>query len=213
MATDPFPGRAELEAENSGSESVSMVCRPSGFGGRLIRWNGLDAAGFAAWEFLPGMRFGERAAWWRPGVDRSAPHEGLDLRLCRTRDGRLLTLVPGTRVPAVHAGEVVSIVNDFLGSSVFVAHGDLDERGRRLHTVYGHVALRPGLAVGSALSGDDQVGTVADAAGRKTAVPPHLHLTVALIAREGGPARLDWEALHDGRRVVLLDPLPLLGAA
>jgi murein DD-endopeptidase MepM/ murein hydrolase activator NlpD len=187
--------------------------RPSAFGALLVRWNGLDAAGFAAWELLPGMRFGERAAWWRDGADRGSPHEGLDLRLYRNRDGRLLPLVPGSRVPAVYAGEVVSIVEDFLGSSVFLAHAELDERGRRLHTVYGHVAPRPGLAVGCALSEGDQVGTVADAAGRRTAVPPHLHLTLALIAREGGPATLDWAALRDPARALLLDPLPLLATA
>ena len=74
---------------------------PSAFSELLIRWNGLDAAGFAAWEFLPGMRFGERAAWWRGGADRGSAHEGLDLCWYRTGDGRRLSLGAGARVPVI----------------------------------------------------------------------------------------------------------------
>jgi hypothetical protein len=183
---------------------------PAGFGQRLVLANDLAAAGFAAWDFLPGMRFGERSAWWRGGGERDAPHEGLDLCRYRTRDGRLLNLGAGARVPIVFAGEVVAIAEDFLGRSVFVAHERLDRAGRRLHTIYGHVDPRPGLAAGELLRDGDEIGTVADPAGRKKAVPPHLHLTLALIAREGGPQHLDWGALRDRSRVQLLDPLPLL---
>lgn len=186
---------------------------PSAFGGLLVCWNGLDAAGFAAWEISPGMGFGERAAWWRDGAPRDAPHEGLDLCCYRTADGRRADLRAGARVPAVWAGRVVAVVDDFLGASVFVEHDRLDGDGRRLHSVLGHVRPAPGLAPGSALKEGAEVGAVADAAGRRTAVPPHLHLTIALIAREGGPPRLDWGALRDRDRVLLLDPLPVVAGA
>ena len=185
---------------------------PSAFGGRLIHWNGLDAAGFAAWEFLPGMRFGERIAWWRDGADRGSPHEGLDLLFFRTGDGRRLALGPGARVPVVWAGEVVAVVRDFLGSSVFFAHEGLDARGRRLHTVLGHLEPRRGLAAGCAVLAGEEAGAVADPAGRRSAAPPHLHVTVGWVAA-GGPLRLDWTALRDPARVLLLDPLPLLATA
>jgi hypothetical protein len=94
---------------------------PSAFGSLLVRWNGLDAAGFAAWDFLPGMRFAELAAWWRDsGADRGAPHEGLDISRYRPGTGGRRRS-PWVRVPDIYPGEVVSIVRDF-GMSVFAAH-------------------------------------------------------------------------------------------
>jgi murein DD-endopeptidase MepM/ murein hydrolase activator NlpD len=184
----------------------------SSFLEHFLRLNGLDAAGFAAWEFLPGMRFGEREAWWRGGAPRDAPHEGVDLRGFRGPDGGSARLVPGMRVPALWAGIVAAMVPDFLGRSVFVAHDRCDSGGRRLHSVYGHLDPRPGLAPGGALREGEEVGTVADPAARSSPVPPHLHLTVALIAGGGEGAGLGWAALRDPARAVLLDPLPHLCA-
>lgn len=183
------------------------------FGALLVRWNRLDAAGFAGWDFLDGMRFGERAAWWRAGADRGAAHEGLDLLHYRTGGGERCSLLPGSRVPVVLPGRVVSVVGDFLGCSLFVEHDLLDRRGRCLHTVLGHITPRCGLEAGSLVQAGDEAGAIAEPAGGRTAVPPHLHVTIAMISREGGPARLDWDALRDRSRVLLLDPLPLIGAA
>lgn len=183
---------------------------PSAFGALLDRWNGLAAAGFLAWDFLPGMRFRERAAWWRDGADRETLHEGLDLCWYRTRAGGRASLGPGARVPVLWPGTVVAVVPDFLGASVFVAHERLDERGRRLHSVYGHVAPTGGGSPGCLLREGDAVGTIAQPPPQRAKIPAHLHLSVALIDREGGPARLDWTALQDGARVSLLDPLPIV---
>lgn len=189
------------------------ICRvpgPSSLSARLILWNELAAAGFAAWEFLTGMRFAERTAWWRGGSDRGGAHEGLDICWYRTGDGRRLSLGAGAHVPVIYAGEVVSVVADFLGASVFVAHAHRDALGRQLHTVYGHVDPLPGLAPGSVLGDGDTVGTIADAASRRSAVPSHLHITLALIDREGGSQRLDWDALRERSRVLLLDPMIIM---
>ena len=182
----------------------------SDFSERLIIQNGLREAGFAAWQFNPGMRFAERAAWWRGGALRAGVHEGLDVCWFRTGEGKLLSLGAGARVPAIYPGEVVSVVDDFLGKSVFVAHERRDTRGRQLHTIYGHILPRPGLAPGSLVGEGDAVGTIADTARTRQAVPPHLHLSLALIDREGGPERLDWDALLDRSRVVLLDPMIIM---
>lgn len=178
------------------------------FGLLLVRWNGLDAAGFAAWDFLPGMRFGERAAWWSAGGKRDVPHEGLDILYFRTADGRRRSVGAGARIPVVWPGEIVAVTPDFLGASVFVAHRDRDGEGRLLHTICGHLLPDPGLAAGSLLCKGDAIGTIAP--GRPSGPPPHLHLTVALIDRTGGPQRLGWAAMRDATRVRLLDPLPIL---
>jgi murein DD-endopeptidase MepM/ murein hydrolase activator NlpD len=175
----------------------------------FLRLNGLEAEEFAAWEFLPGMRFGEREAWWRGGAPRDVPHEGLDLAAYRNREGRRVAFLPGARVPVLWPGDVAAIVPDFLGASVFVAHARGDGQGRRLHTVYGHLSPRRGLAPGSMLAEGDEIGAIADTAARRSSVPAHLHLTVAWIA-DTAPGRLDWGVLHDPARTVLLDPLPLL---
>ena len=187
-----------------------FVPDPSSFSERLILWNGLAQAGFSAWDFLPGMRFKERAAWWREGTARAGAHEGLDICFYRTAEGRRLSLGAGARVPVIGAGEVVSVVADFLGASVFVAHARCDGEGRRLHSVYGHVDPRVGLAPGSLLEEADAVGTIADTCGRKSPPPPHLHITLALIDREGGPERLDWGTLLEKERSVLLDPMIIM---
>jgi len=189
--------------------AVLFSLEPSAFGERLIRWNGLDAAGFAAWEFLPGMRFGDREAWWRDGGDRDFPHEGLDVGWYRTAGGGRLALGAGVRVPAPWPGEVVAVIPDFLGTSVFVAHAQRDGSGRRLHSVCGHLSPRSGLAPGSAVGEGDEIGTIAAPAGADR-VPPHLHLTLALLARDTAGATLGWPALRDPSRVLLLDPQPLL---
>lgn len=191
-------------------EFSAAALAASPFSELLIRWNGLDTAGFKAWEFLPGMRFLERAAWWRGGAERGEVHEGLDICGYHTVDGRRLGLAAGARVPVIFGGEVVSVVEDFLGASVFVAHGRCDGDGRRLHTVYGHIRPCTGLEPGSILAEGDAVGTIADASGGKTAAPSHLHITLALIDREDGPERLDWGALHDRSRVLLLDPMIIM---
>jgi hypothetical protein len=153
------------------------------------------------------MRFRERAAWWRGGADRGGVHEGLDICWYRTAEGRRLSIGAGARVPVVYAGEVVSVVDDFLGASVFVAHGRCDGAGRRLHTIYGHIDPGAGVAPGRLLGDRDAVGTIAETSGRTHPVPPHLHLTLALIGREDAPARLDWDVLRDRSRVLLLDPV------
>lgn len=156
------------------------------------------------------MRFLERAAWWRGGADRGGVHEGLDICWYRTVDGRRSSLGAGARVPVIFGGEVVSVVADFLGASVFVAHARHDEEGRRLHTVYGHILPRAGLAAGTLLEELDAVGTVAETSGRRSPVPPHLHITLALIDRVGGPEQLDWGALREKGRTVLLDPMIIM---
>jgi hypothetical protein len=191
---------------------LSFVPPPSGFNKRLILWNGLIEAGFSAWDFLPGMRFDERIAWWRGESerDRGGRHEGLDFCCYRTGEGRRLGLGAGALVPVIFGGAVVALVDDFLGKSLFVAHECRDSQGRQLHSIYGHLHPRPELAPGSLLEDGAAVGVVADTSGGKNAVPPHLHLTLALIHREGGPERLDWSALRDSRRVLLLDPMIIL---
>jgi hypothetical protein len=193
------------------SQKETMSLAFSDFSERLIGWNGLRSLGFAAWEFLPGMRFSEREAWWRDGSDRRDAHEGLDICWYRTVHGQRLSLGAGARVPVIYGGEVVSVVEDFLGTTLFVAHARRDAGGRRLHTIYGHIAPASGLAPGSRLVDGAAVGVIAETSGRNVPVPPHVHISLALVA--GGQlsgTRLDWASLRDPARATLLDPMPIM---
>lgn len=186
---------------------------PASFGERLACWNGLDVGEGAAWEFLPGMRFGDLEAWWRVGAPRQSPHEGLDILWRRAADGSKSQLAPGARVPALWAGKVVAIVPDFLGCSLFVAHARADGEGRRLHSIFGHIQASADLVPGSAIGENDEVGRLAQPPSGRIAVPAHLHLTVAWVAPAGPESRLGWALLRDRSRAVLLDPLPVVAGA
>ena len=69
------------------------------------------------------MGFGATGKWWAEGM-RATPHNGLDMRLYEDADGREAALDEATLVPTMDDGEVVAIIRDFLGESVFVAHAD-----------------------------------------------------------------------------------------
>jgi hypothetical protein len=77
--------------------------------------------------------------------------------------------------------------------------------------MYGHIAPAPGLAPGSRLVDGSAVGVIAETFGRNVPVPPHVHISLALVA--GGQlsgTRLDWASLRDPIRAILLDPMPLM---
>ena len=182
---------------------------PSGFEEALLALNGLAVGGFGGWLLVAGMGLGEPEAWWRPGRRRGAVHEGLDLCWYLGAAGERRALAVGARVPAPWGGEVVAVRGDFIGASVFLAHGR-PEAGRRLHSVCGHLEPAAGIAPGTHVAAGEVLGALADPAARGRSLPAHLHLTLALIPGELPPERLGWELLGDRREVLLLDPATLL---
>lgn len=183
-------------------------CPPdSGFSDGLVRCNRLSQAGFQEWVFYSGMLFGAQKMWWGKGANRDSPHEGLDLRFYRDSGGCINVLGAGARVPVMHAGEVAAIRDDFLGRSVHVRHAIRDSDGRCLHTIYGHTSPCDGVRVGGELEAGEVFATVADALGRKTSAPAHLHLSVAWVPEATPAEALDWKTIGAARGVLLLDPL------
>ncbi len=173
----------------------------------LLAANQPHLAGFQHWLFHPGMLFQSRQQWWGREKPRSTPHEGLDLCWFQDAAGRRRALNHTTLIPAPYAGTVVKISPDFLGQSIFLAHALAPAPGRRLYTAFGHTAPRPGLAVGQTVPEGDIVAAVSAPVNRKTSVPLHLHITLALIPDAVGPDQFSWQNFGIDPSITLLDPL------
>ena len=104
----------------------------------LIALNSLADRGFAQWAFYPAMLFGAKQKWWSPG-NRGIAHEGIDLCLFLDTNGTLCCLDSGAQIPAVYDGRVESVIDDFLGKTLFLRHDIRRSDGALLHSVYGHV--------------------------------------------------------------------------
>lgn len=156
------------------------------------------------------MLFNSAAKWWGDWTKRDTPHEGLDL--CFFRDGTdsVLSLKTGSIIPVMHDGEVVRTVSDFLGETIFIRHKQYGTRQQDFYTIYGHVKPCPGIAKGMMISEGELLGSLVDTSRSLSGLPPHLHISVALISREITEDMLDWTATRDLRRVKLYDPLDFL---
>lgn len=181
-----------------------MSSLPFSFRVAFRRLNDPVLAEFDRFLLPPGTRFGDRRQWW-DDCARPRPHEGIDLFWYRKCGGEIGRLGPGTRVPALAAGRVVRIVEDFLGHSIFVAH-EAEQGGRILLTVYGHLA--PSLAAGEEVR---EGGLLAEVARpRSDRVPPHLHLSTVRLPAAFPLGRLDWRLLQTSPEADFYDPLSLL---
>jgi len=176
----------------------------------ILRRNRLHLTDFGEWLFYPGMLFNSDDKWWGDLSARGTPHEGLDLSLYRDHNGRNLSLESGTMVPVMYDGEVVRVINDFLGKTIFVRHSKFGNSVQDFYTVYGHVMPSRNVARGVILSEGELLGSIADTSGSRSGLPPHLHISVALISKEITGDMLDWAAMRDLRRVKLFDPLAFL---
>ena len=138
-------------------------------------------SGFEDWRFRPGMGFGEATEWWGPRGRRRTVHEGLDF--VEGFHGDKVSLIPeGTPARALAAGEVVAVLDDFMGKTVVVRHASLGQPGKRndgrvFHTLLSHIQSEEPLPV--LVSEGDLLGRVGKRAGVR--LRPHLHLTGAWI--------------------------------
>lgn len=186
---------------------LEVLFRKSCFHESLIRLNGLDKQGFAAWVFKPGMLFKDIAVWWGDGGVRRRPHEGLDICFYRDVSGQNYRLTEKAMIPVIYDGKIVRMDDDFLGKSVYVGHGIYDNNGNRLYTVYGHTSPLRDIAEGKELREGEAFATIADVGVRKTVIPPHLHLSVAWMPETFPCERLNWNMMSDPGIVTLCNPL------
>ena len=91
----------------------------------------------------------------------------------RTHEGLDIAAAEGTEVCAACAGTVESVtVNDLLGSTVVLDHGD----GRR--TVYASLAPEVPVKAGDSVRAGQAIGAVGNSSLSETALGPHLHFAV-----------------------------------
>jgi hypothetical protein len=178
----------------------------------MVRENRLDRRGFKAWVFVPAMLFGAEAKWWGDRGKRTSPHEGLDFHLFSDPSGNLLRLKEGTRIPAMYAGTVVAIIDDFLGKSIVLEHRLSDHRSPLL-TIYGHVAARETLHVGSDVGETEIIGTLVDPIMSMVNIRPHLHVSLAWPSERASYDTLTWQDLDDPELFTMIDPLTVIGGA
>jgi len=168
--------------------------------------------GFKGWVFHPGMRFQAREKWWGDQGRRAVPHEGLDLYSFEAASGRLASVDRQTQIPAAFAGEVVKIDRDFLGKSIFIRHAIYADDGRQLLSAVGHTVPREGLQPGQAVAAGEIIAAVAGLAGKKTNLPPHLHLTFAWVPQDFRLDQLTWKNLGHDPGIRLIDPLLVISS-
>ena len=179
----------------------------SRFYSSFLRLNHLDRE-CADWQFLPGMLFTDKAAWWKNGLRRNM-HEGIDLLSLADHSGQSLELPKQALIPPLWDGEVVALFEDFLGSTVVVRHPVLDGHGWRLVSLYGHV--HPLVTCGTLISAGEPLAEVTFGKTRGESAPPdHLHLSVGWLAPGWPASELRWTTLWTTPGIVLIDPLPLI---
>ena len=119
-----------------------------------------------------------------------------------------MALDGSTVVPAADDGEIINIIKDFLGHSIFISHGPA-KGGSVIISAYGHLAPSGSLSPGVQVKRGDIIGSLAQYDGMP--VPPHLHLSI--IEAKVGEQMDDlsdfstWESLLESESVVFIDPM------
>ncbi|MFP4085732.1 MAG: M23 family metallopeptidase [Desulfobacteraceae bacterium] len=163
-----------------------------------------------AWIFCPGMLFNTFDKWWGGEGYRKNAHEGLDLLLYTTRQGRMDRLHEGTGIQVMAHGLIVSIIKDFLGKTVFVEHASPHQDCTRVYSIYGHTVPHRDVHAGMTVHRGDIIATVAGPGSSPFPMAPHLHLSIARAPRPLSPHQFSWETLGTSHRLTLLDPLKVL---
>ena len=149
-----------------------------------------DECGFQYWIFRLGMLFGDRVEWWRGRCRRRTEHEGVDFAEgWRTGSGNG-RIPEGAPVRSMAAGQVVAILDDFIGKTVVVRHPAVQRPdGGVFHTLLSHI--QPRIRLLDNVAQGQIVGTVGTSTN--TGAPAHLHLTGAWIPKSlpSGGIRMD----------------------
>jgi murein DD-endopeptidase MepM/ murein hydrolase activator NlpD len=180
------------------------------FTDELRQLNGYTETELREWLFLPGMRFGDSAKWWKTGENRTGPHEGLDLLFFLDARGERHLLPPGTAIPPLLNGVVVTRAPDFMGETVILAHDRWDAAGGQLHTFYAHLQPARTPLEGKTMSAASKIGTIAGPKASMPACPPHLHLSLAWVRKAYPIKDFRWGDFCAGDSFKPGDPLELI---
>ncbi len=158
-------------------------------------------SGFARWTFRPGMLFGDRMEWWGDRNRRRSEHQGIDFAEGLNAEGGIQGIPDQTPVYALADGEVVAVLDDFLGKSVVMRHPAIkNESGDVFYTFLSHI--RPVADQLGSIAKGQIIGKVCKSTNSR--VPAHLHLTGAWIPQSIHPAAITLDHIHPANTSVIL---------
>jgi len=132
----------------------------------FVRLNRLDKLGVTRWIFVPGMEFATRNKSWER-IERTTPHEGLDICCFEGTGGQVVDLAENTLVPAIYNGTVIKIFNYFLGFFILVAH-NFQDSGKTLYSIYAHTHPVKTLKASTLINGGDPIATICPTEQKKS---------------------------------------------
>jgi len=167
-----------------------------------------EESGFDYWIVRPGMLFGDCAEWWSNGCRRLTEHEGIDFAEGFGSGKGTCSIAEGVPVRSVEEGEVVAVLDDFIGKTVVVRHHAITRANDEVfHTFLSHIRPEP------TLSPHVAKGQIVGRVGKSTntTAPTHLHLTGVWIPGSLPPDDIGLHWIHPGySRVCLANLNPIL---
>jgi murein DD-endopeptidase MepM/ murein hydrolase activator NlpD len=149
------------------------------------------------------MLFGDPMEWWGECNRRRTVHEGIDFAEGQHPVEGIKAVLEGTPVRTIAEGEVVAIVDDFIGKTVITRHSAIRQaNGDLFHTFLSHI--RPEISGLGLVAKGQIIGRV----GRPSSnlVSPHLHLTGAWIPDQLRIQEIGLDVIHPGfARVALVN--------
>lgn len=100
------------------------------FSENLVIINNLQNLGFKGWVFYSGMLFKSKPIWWEKVGKRKHLHEGLDIYFFRNENSEIRRIDSRFKIPVFYTGEVMRIIDDFLGETIFARHGICKDKKR-----------------------------------------------------------------------------------
>jgi hypothetical protein len=166
-----------------------------------------EESGLKSWVFSEGMLFLDRMEWWGTKNRRRTEHEGIDFALGKDA-GNVSSIPSGTPVRAIAGGEVVAILNDFLGKTILVQHSTIRNKANIFYTLYSHIQPVSDLPA-KAYQGQI-LGVVGES--KSGSAPMHLHLTAAWIPESILPGQLTMDHINHAFAPIVLVNLNELAA-
>jgi len=195
--SNPGPGSDWIGFAEYQRVRASRTCPPestlSGFREWLRRLT--EECGFKCWVLCPGMLFGDRQEWWGERSRRRTEHEGVDFATGLLPNGETGNIPGGVPVRSLADGDVVAVLDDFIGKTVVVRHSAISrEDGDVFYTCLSHI--QPRVRPADSVAGGQIVGTTGKSTG--TSAPSHIHLTGAWIPKTLVPSEIRMDHVHPG---------------
>ncbi len=159
------------------------------------------------WLFYPGMLQESRAKWWDDFAWRPKAHEGVDICFYRQGQEKITPLAKDTRVPAMDKGLILNRCEDFLGESLVITHGKIDDDFPRVVLVYSHLEIDKTLVPGNWVEKGEIIARLFDTGKKQSKLLSHLHLSCIELMDKIPLEDLNWKLFPDRKKINLINPV------